>query len=38
MKYDFTQILGEFLKENGLSQSEFARRIGAKPGQISEWL
>lgn len=38
MKDDFTQILREFLKENGLSQSEFARRIGAKPGQVSEWL
>lgn len=35
---DFRQILKDFLKENNLSQSEFARKIGAKPGQVSEWL
>lgn len=35
---DFTRILREFLTENNLSQAEFARRIGVKPGQVSEWL
>ncbi len=35
---DFKQILKEFLDENNLSQSDFARRIGVKQGQVSEWL
>ena len=35
---NFIRILREFLTENNLSQAEFARRIGVKPGQVSEWL
>ncbi len=35
---EFVEILREFLHENNLSQAEFARRIGVKPGQVSEWL
>lgn len=35
---EFRQILREFLTENGISQNEFARKIGAKSGQVSEWL
>ena len=35
---EFIKILREFLKENSLSQAEFARRIGVKPAQVSEWL
>ena len=35
---EFTQILREFLTENNLSQAEFSRRVGVKPGQVSEWL
>ena len=38
MKNEFTQILNEFLNENKLSRSEFARRIGVRPSQVSEWL
>lgn len=38
MCMEFTQILREFLTENTLSQAEFARRIGVKPPQVSEWL
>lgn len=34
----FADILREFLTENNLSQAEFARRIGVKPSQVSEWL
>ncbi len=38
MDKTFVNILSEFLKENNLSQSEFARRIGEKPGLINDWL
>lgn len=38
MKNEFTQILNEFLSENKLSRSDFARKIGVKPSQVSEWL
>ncbi|MDE6868214.1 MAG: helix-turn-helix domain-containing protein [Clostridia bacterium] len=38
MANEFRQILKEFLDENNLSQSDFARRIGVKQGQVSEWL
>ena len=34
----FIQILRDFLSENNLTQAEFAKRIGVKPGQVSEWL
>lgn len=38
MDNEFIQILKDFLKENNFSQSEFARRVGVKPSQVSEWL
>lgn len=38
MENEFTKILNEFLNENKLSRSDFARRVGVKPSQVSEWL
>ena len=38
MERNFSEILKEFLKENALSQVAFARAIGAKQSQVSEWL
>lgn len=38
MNADFKQILNEFLTENNLSRSDFARAIGVRPSQVSEWL
>ena len=38
MEMEFRHILKEFLSENNLTQVEFAKRIGAKQGQVSEWL
>ena len=38
MGIEFKQILKEFLEENNLTQVEFAKRIGVKQGQVSEWL
>ncbi len=38
MKTEFSTILEEFLSENSLTQSEFARRIDIKPSQVSEWM
>ena len=38
MEKEFKEILREFLKINSMSQGAFARKIGAKPGQVSEWL
>ncbi|MCM1546373.1 MAG: helix-turn-helix domain-containing protein [Clostridiales bacterium] len=38
MEIEFRVILKEFLTENGLTVSAFAKRIGAKPSQVSEWL
>lgn len=35
---EFRQILKEFLTENNMSQSAFAKKIGVKPSQVSEWL
>lgn len=37
METEFTQILKDFLMENGLTVSEFARKIGVRPSQVSEW-
>lgn len=34
----FREILGDFLKENALTQTDFATRVGIKPSQVSEWL
>lgn len=38
MNGDFPTILREFLLENSITQNEFARRVGVKSGQVSEWL
>ena len=37
MNSRFTEIINEFICENGISQSEFARKINVKPSQVSEW-
>ncbi len=34
----FPEILSEFLKENNLTQGQFAQKIGVKQSQVSEWL
>jgi transcriptional regulator with XRE-family HTH domain len=34
----FPKILSEFLKENSLTQVQFAKIIGVKQSQVSEWL
>lgn len=38
MEEVFARILQDFLNENKLSRSEFARKIGVRPSQVSEWL
>lgn len=38
MEKEFTSILNDFLIENNLSRSDFARKIGVRPSQVSEWL
>ena len=38
MERNFSEILKEFLCENALSQVAFAREIGVKQSQVSEWL
>ena len=38
MEQEFREILRDFLTENEITQTEFARRIGVKQGQVSEWL
>lgn len=35
---EFTEILSDFLCENGLTQTEFASRVGVKQSQVCEWL
>ena len=35
---EFTEILKNFLKENDLTQTKFARTVGIKQSQVSEWL
>ncbi len=37
-KYEFSEILGHFLKVNNLTQTAFAQKIGVKQSQVSEWL
>lgn len=35
---EFKEILKDFLLENALTQTEFAKKIGVKQSQVSEWL
>lgn len=35
---EFRDILKNFLTENRLTQTAFARKVGIKPSQVSEWL
>ena len=35
---EFKEILKEFLEENNLTQVAFAKKIGVKQSQVSEWL
>lgn len=38
MEVEFRNILKEFLEENNLTQVAFAKMIGVKQSQVSEWL
>lgn len=38
MEREFRNILAEFLKDNGLSQTAFAKAAGVKQSQVAEWL
>ena len=38
MEMEFKKILKEFLEENNLTQIAFAKAIGVKQSQVSEWL
>lgn len=38
MNKDFKEILKDFLQENSLTQVAFAKKIGVKQSQVSEWL
>ncbi|MBR2384117.1 MAG: helix-turn-helix transcriptional regulator [Clostridia bacterium] len=38
MENSFSEILKDFLIENNLTQVEFAKKIGVKQSQVSEWL
>ena len=38
MNIEFKDILKEFLKTNNLTQVAFAKVIGVKQSQVSEWL
>lgn len=35
---EFSDILRAFLKENNLTQTKFAKIVGIKQSQVSEWL
>ncbi|MBQ7880341.1 MAG: helix-turn-helix transcriptional regulator [Clostridia bacterium] len=35
---EFSNILKYLMKENTLSQTELAKKIGLKPSQVCEWL
>ncbi len=37
-KIEFSEILADFLCENNLTQTAFAKEIGVKQSQVSEWL
>ncbi len=38
MEYCFKDILKDFLIEQNLTQSAFAKQVGIKQSQVSEWL
>ena len=38
MENEFKDILKDFLEENNLTQVYFAKMIGVKQSQVSEWL
>lgn len=38
MENEFGEILRDFLNENNLTQVAFAKIIGVKQSQVSEWL
>ncbi len=38
MDYTFSDILKEFLINNNLTQTAFAKAAGVKQSQVSEWL
>ncbi len=38
MEKVFSEILKDFLQENNLTQVAFAKRVGIKQSQVSEWL
>ena len=38
METKFSEILKDFLAENNLTQVAFAKAIGVKQSQVSEWL
>ena len=38
METNFSDILKDFLAEHNLTQAAFARMIGVKQSQVSEWL
>ena len=38
MENEFKTILKYFLRENDLSQTQFAAKVGVKQSQVSEWL
>ena len=38
MEVDFKNILKDFLEDNNLTQVNFAKTIGVKQSQVSEWL
>ena len=38
MDRDFREILKDFLLEKNLTQVSFAKAIGVKQSQVSEWL
>ncbi|MBO4534628.1 MAG: helix-turn-helix transcriptional regulator [Clostridia bacterium] len=37
-EYDFKDILEDFLIQRGLTQTAFAKAVGVKQSQVSEWL
>lgn len=38
MENNFIEILKDFLIDNNLTQTAFAKKVGIKQSQVSEWL